>query len=147
MLRSGDVWITGSKQYKDFDSYLLGKNSFLSLLDSGDLPLVINTNFEEFISEKKEQLNDRIEKLNVLIQESSEIVKIKNNRLSISPYKGDVIPEEAKNVLKKIYDQIPRIKITSLLLEVDQWTNFSQQFTHLKREMDQLLLRMVSNFH
>jgi len=87
MLRSGDVWITGSKQYKDFDSYLLGKNSFLSLLDSGDLPLVINTNFEEFISEKKEQLNDRIEKLNVLIQESSEIVKIKNNRLSISPYK------------------------------------------------------------
>jgi hypothetical protein len=27
---------------------------------------------------------------------------------------------------------LPRVKITDLLLEVDQWTNFSGMFSHLK---------------
>lgn len=32
------------------------------------------------------------------------------------------------------YDLMPRVKITDLLLEADQWTDFTRHFTHLKSE-------------
>ncbi|MGF6808370.1 hypothetical protein OKW30_003496 [Paraburkholderia sp. Clong3] len=33
---------------------------------------------------------------------------------------------------QQAYDLMPRVKITDLLLEVGQWTDFTRHFTHLK---------------
>lgn len=35
------------------------------------------------------------------------------------------------DITRAIYDVLPRIKLTELLVEVDSWTRFSQQFVHL----------------
>ncbi len=42
------------------------------------------------------------------------------------------LPEEAEQLMRRAYTLIPHVKITDLLLEVDQWTGFTQHFTHLK---------------
>jgi hypothetical protein len=38
-LRSGDIWVPGSRQFKDFEDYLLPRTVFESMLASGSLPL------------------------------------------------------------------------------------------------------------
>src|SRR5271165_3763223 len=42
-LRSGDIWVPGSRQFKDFEDYLLPTAAFEALLGSDSLPLVIQT--------------------------------------------------------------------------------------------------------
>jgi TnpA family transposase len=39
--------------------------------------------------------------------------------------------EEAEVLLQHVYDLLPRIKLTDLLVEVDGWTHFTRHFTHL----------------
>jgi hypothetical protein len=38
-LRSGDVWVEGSRQHKDFDEYLITTKEFTTLKTAGKLPL------------------------------------------------------------------------------------------------------------
>jgi TnpA family transposase len=49
---------------------------------------------------------------------------------SISPLKANV-PDEAELWADRLYDVLPRIHLTDLLMEVDSWTGFSKCFTHL----------------
>jgi TnpA family transposase len=51
--------------------------------------------------------------------------------LKITPIETSV-PKNAKPFVDKATTLLPRVKITELLLEVDQWTNFTEHFTHLK---------------
>lgn len=44
------------------------------------------------------------------------------------------MPEEAEQIEKELFSVIPRIKVTELLLEVDQWTDFTRHFAHLRNE-------------
>ena len=40
-LRAGDIWVAGSRQYRDFDSYLIPPGTFTALREKGPLPLAI----------------------------------------------------------------------------------------------------------
>jgi hypothetical protein len=39
-------------------------------------------------------------------------------------------PEEAKSLSQTIYNMLPRVKLTDLLLEVLNWTGFDEHLTH-----------------
>ncbi|EEA6839295.1 Tn3 family transposase, partial [Salmonella enterica subsp. enterica serovar Typhimurium] len=45
-----------------------------------------------------------------------------------------VMPESAQALITQVASMLPHIKITELLLEVDDWTGFSDEFTHLKTD-------------
>ena len=44
----------------------------------------------------------------------------------------NAVPEEADALLRQAYALLPHVKVTDLLLEVDRWTKFTDDFTHLK---------------
>ena len=132
-LRSGDIWVTGSLNYQDFERYLLSKSLFNELAQNHDLPLSIAVNYDEYIESRLNLLNASFDEANSCFKnKSSEDVLIKNGRLSIKPYQGNTIPDEAKSIIREIYNELPKIKITDLLVEVDSWTGFTDQFTHLR---------------
>lgn len=43
-----------------------------------------------------------------------------------------IVPDEAEILIEQAYSLLPHVKITELLLEVDNWINFTQYFKHLK---------------
>lgn len=131
-LRSGDLWVQGSRQYKDFEDYLIPADRFTEMRDQNQVPLNVALNVEEFLSERMELLSNKIQIVCKLI-ESNELPdsSIINDRIKIKPLENTV-PEEAEVLGKKIYSLLPLIKITDLLKEVDQWTGFTDQFIHLK---------------
>jgi len=57
-------------------------------------------------------------------------VALEKGRLTITPLKADV-PEQVEEWSDRLYDLLPRIHLTDLLMEVDSWIHFSRCFTHL----------------
>ena len=51
--------------------------------------------------------------------------------LKITPL-DNAVPDEAEALMQQAYSLLPHLKITELLLEVDDWTGFTRHFKHLK---------------
>lgn len=56
---------------------------------------------------------------------------ITDTGLRITPQDA-VVPESAQALIDQASALLPRIKITELPMEVDDWTGFTRHFTHLK---------------
>lgn len=133
-LRSGDMWVPGSRQFKDFEDYLLPQTRFTTLRDANKLSLAIDTDGERYLQDRLALLKEKLTEVERLVA-SGELpdAEIADELLKIKPLTKSV-PEEAERLEETIFGVIPRIKITELLLEVDQWTNFTQHFTHLRTD-------------
>jgi TnpA family transposase len=132
-LRSGDIWVEGSRQFKIFDEYLLPVDKYNELLLEKSLGLPIELNFDIFIEDKLNALTNSLKTVEGLAESNDlpDATFSNKGRLSITPL-DNAVPPEADAFINKIYDLLPRVKITELLVEVDSWTNFSSEFKHLK---------------
>jgi len=130
-LRSGDLWVLGSRQFNDFKEYLLSPQLF-GKLKSSRLPLPVELNGTNYVNERLAKLREYFSKVNILATHGKlPDVAITNGVLKVTPL-TNLVPDEASAAMRKVYALMPHIRITELLLEVDQWTGFSRHFTHLK---------------
>lgn len=131
-LRAGDVWVPGSRQFKDFEDYLLPQARFAALRADGDLPVAIATDGGCYLRERLALLTGKLQEVDRLAASGAlPDAEIADELLKVKPLTKSV-PEEAERLEAEIYSVMPHLKITELLLEVDQWTNFTRHFTHLR---------------
>jgi TnpA family transposase len=131
-LRSGDIWVQGSRQFRDFDEYLLPAEKFASLRQAGALPLAIITDCEPYLRDRLLLLEQQMETVNQLAKaDALPDAIVTAAGLKITPLTNSV-PEAADALMQKAYSLVPHLKITELLMEVDEWTGFTGHFTHLK---------------
>lgn len=67
-LRSGDLWVQGSRQYKDFEDYLIPADKFKEIKDETNIPLDIELNAEKFLSERMNLLSNKMKIVCKLIE-------------------------------------------------------------------------------
>jgi len=131
-LRSGDVWVAGSRQHKDFDEYLVPAEKFSALKAADTLPLSVSTACEEYLHGRLSMLERKLETVNKLAAANDlPEASITNSGLKITPLDA-AVPDAAQQLIDRTAMMLPRVKITELLLEVDAWTAFTRHFTHLK---------------
>uniref|UniRef100_B8HZ41 Transposase Tn3 family protein n=1 Tax=Cyanothece sp. (strain PCC 7425 / ATCC 29141) TaxID=395961 RepID=B8HZ41_CYAP4 len=131
-LRSGDIWVQGSRQFKDFDTYLIPSEKFTALKLTHQLPLAVADNCEEYLHERLSRLEQQLETVNRMADANDlpEAI-ITEAGLKITPL-DTAVPDAAQALIKQTAAWLPHVKITELLLEVDEWTDFTRHFTHLK---------------
>jgi TnpA family transposase len=131
-LRSGDIWIKGSRQFKNFDDYLMPVNHFKSVQNQGELPLAILLDQDDYLDQRLELLKNQLKIANrlALLEELPE-ASITDSGLRITPL-DKAVPDEAKELISQASSMLPHLKITELLQEVDEWVGFTDHFTHLK---------------
>jgi len=131
-LRSGDVWVHGSRQFKDFNDYLIPYEQFISLKKNNELALAVVSDGDAYLQNKIEELKKRLETVNNLAKyDQLPDARIDESGLKITPL-VNTVPPEADVLMQQVYSLLPHVKVTDLLMEVDGWTRFSRQFTHLK---------------
>jgi TnpA family transposase len=145
-LRSGDVWVQGSRQFRDFDEYLIPLEKFNALLHQGELALAITTECERYLGDRLLLLQQQLESVDRIAQANQlPDAIITASGLRITPL-ANAVPDEADILMQRAYALLPHVKITELLLEVDEWTGFTRHFTHLKSgdtAKDRILLLAV----
>jgi TnpA family transposase len=132
-LRSGDVWVQGSRQFKDFEEYLLPPEKFATLKESNKLSLAVATDCDEFLESRVFLLEQQLQIVNRMAASNNlpDAIITAESGLKITPLDASV-PDAAQVVIDQTAMLLPHVKITELLLEVDQWTDFTKHFTHLK---------------
>jgi TnpA family transposase len=132
-LRSGDIWVTGSRQFKDFEEYLLSASRFTTQRDQQALGLAVETDCDRFLEGRLALLECEMATAERLAatNELPDAVVTSTGRLKITPL-DNAVPDEAEVLMQQVYSILPRLKITDLLLEVDKWTGFTRHFRHLK---------------
>lgn len=125
-VRAGDVSIVGSRQYRDFEEYLFSEFTWNQTKENTRLS--VSLSFEDYITERTSSLNER---LKWLTANSNKLdgVSLDKGKLSLARLEKDV-PEEAKKFSASLYQMLPRIKLTDLLMDIAYITGFHEQFTH-----------------
>ena len=57
-------------------------------------------------------------------------VRIDNGELVLSSLEAEERPESVAQLEERIDRMLPRVQLTNLLIEVDNWTKFSKHFVH-----------------
>ena len=131
-LRSGDVWVRGSRQFKDFEEYLLPPSRFSAQREQQALGLAVETDCERFLEARPAVLERELQTVERLAaQDQLPDASISGTGLKLTPL-DSAVPPEADALMRRAYGLLPHLKITELLLEVDDWTGFTRHFTHLK---------------
>ncbi|AXI24628.1 Tn3 transposase DDE domain protein [Cardinium endosymbiont of Sogatella furcifera] len=134
-LRSGDIWVKGSRRYKNFDDYLIPKNEFDKLIQNHELPLPGLFYYSEYIGNRLKLLKSRLEEVNdMAVSGNLPDVEISNKGVKVTPLDNSV-PAEVSPLAVLVYSMLSHPKITEILDEVNDWTDFTQHFSHLKNEV------------
>lgn len=131
-LRSGDIWVKGSRQFKDFEEYLVTPDQFSILKKNQEIPLPLEGGGDQYLENRLAHLKSELTKVNELAKLNDlPDASITQYGLKITPLDASV-PQAAQVLINQVVAVLPHIKITELLLEVDCWTNFTRHFSHLK---------------
>ena len=130
-LRSGDIWVEGSRQWRAVEDQLIPPALFAAMRAAGPLPVAVPATAEEYLAERRALLERRLSEVAAkAAADALEDVRIKGDEMKITPLKA-ITPEEAEDVADRLYAMIPNARITDLLAEVHRWTGFADAFTHL----------------
>lgn len=131
-LRSGDVWVQDSRRFRDFEDYLVPLAKFSDLMQSGKLPLAVVTDCDQYLSERLTLLTAQLATVNrMAAADDLPDAIITASGLKIMPLDA-AVPHNAQALIDQTAMILPHVKITELLLEVDEWTEFTRHLTHLK---------------
>lgn len=127
-LRSGDLWVERSSNYRRFDTYLLPSNKVPPIAASMSLPGTA----DEWLEGRMRELDWRLQRFaHRLTKGQVEGVDFAGGKLSIAPIRSDE-PKETRDLAAKIDGLLPSVRITELLHEVARETGFTDAFTNLR---------------
>ena len=133
-LRSGDIWVQGSRQFKDFEDYLVPPEKFASLKQFNELPLAVDTDCDQYLLKRLALLEQQLATVNRLAaaNELPDAIITVGSGLKVTRPLDAAVPDAAQALIDQAAALLPHVKITEWLMEVDEWTGFTRHFTHLK---------------
>lgn len=126
-IRSGDVWVEGSRLHKDFEEYLVSKDDWVKAKVKGN-KIAVKISFDQYIQERIETLNTKLHWISKNINKV-ESINIEKQKIQVERLQADT-PEESRNFSLSLYNMLPRVKLTDLLMEVAEWTGYEESFVH-----------------
>jgi len=125
--RSGDIWLAHSRRYGDL------KQALVPVEAAQATPrLTVPLDPESWIEDRKVRLADGLNRLAKAARSgaipggSIEDGVLKIDRLTAA------VPETAEALVLDLYDRLPAVRITDLLLEVDDAIGFTDAFTNVR---------------
>ena len=125
--RAGDIWLAHSRRYGDLKDALVPAE-----VARATPKLAMPFEPEIWLADRKSRLADSLQ----LLARAARAGAIPGGSIEDGVLKIDrltaAVPEEADAMVLDLYKRLPEIRITDLLLEVDDAIGFTEAFTHLR---------------
>ena len=131
-LRSGDVYLSHSRRFSELEKYFIPKDRWPSYRD--EVLAITGTPLDPHVrlQQRESELIDLIEQVESLLNKSDGDLREEEGKLILSPLEAEERSPQLNQLTQLISAQLPRIDIAELLVEVDNWTGFSDAFKHLQ---------------
>jgi TnpA family transposase len=130
-LRAGDIMVDGSLRYLDFDSYLLPEAQWQLLQQTATTQLAVPDDAQTYLQDSQTQFEAAAKRLKEALKaDESPLTVSDDGDLHLARLKQSV-PTEVDALRYRLYNHMPTIDFTQMVIDVDQWTGFLDQFTHL----------------
>ena len=106
---------------------------FATLKLASELPLAVATDCDQYLHDRLELLEAQLATVNRMAAANDlpDAIITTASGLKITPLDA-AVPDAAQAMIDQTAMLLPHLKITELLMEVDEWTGFTRHFTHLK---------------
>jgi TnpA family transposase len=129
-LRSGSVWLEGSRQYANLDSYLMPRSRWEQVRQTFCEMVGVAEEGKVQLKIKQATLEENLARLDKHLPKN-QFVRIEKGELILSPlHKEEEDIRQETALAKLIGPLLPTIQLGQLLAEVDAWTGFSVHLTH-----------------
>ena len=131
-LRSADVWVEGSQSFRPMAEHLMPHKDFAALKEADQLGLGVQRDGAAWLAEMQQLLDFNLKRLAYRARNGKlEGVRLEAGSLLVTPLASEVPPDaEALNL--ELNETYPLVEVPDLLREVNEWTGFADQFTHIR---------------
>src|SRR5580704_2086597 len=127
-LRSGDVWVERSSNYRSFDSYLLPPAAVPKVVSDLSLP----ASADEWLASRRQELDKRLRQFAESLRRGTlDGVEMRDGRLHVTPVKASA-PPDARSFAHRVDALLPAVRITELLHDVNRATGFVSAFSNMR---------------
>ncbi len=156
-LRSGDVWVPGSRRYAAPTTFLLPAKRWEGMRAEYCALVDASPSADEALEQVGEQLHAALGELEPLLASGDGPVRMtEKGEIVVSKLSAMAVPEPVEQLRLQLVDLLPRPQLTELLIEVDRWASWSDQLTHaggkthrdpqLRRNLYAAILAQACNF-
>ena len=128
-LRAGDVWLAGSRRYADPQTYLIPREGWPGLRTEVCREIQAPEDGTDRLREREQELSGLLDRVEALLAKGGD-VRMEGNDLVVSPLEAEQKPESTAELERLIDERLPLVELSELLIEVDGWTRFSDDFEH-----------------
>ncbi len=130
-LRSGEIWVQGSRRYANPASYLIAAEAWPAqrpeVLDLTGMPAT----FAERLGTLDEEAHRYLDDLDALLADPDAPVRLDaDGELHLKALTAEVVDASVMAERDAVVARLPAVPLTELLIEVDRETGFSSHLTH-----------------
>lgn len=128
-LRSGDVWVEGSRRYADPQSYLIPKERWPGMRPEVRVLTGSSHDGVEHLEGCRAELAEALARLEDGASRGNR-VQVQADKLVFRRDRSEGLPESAAALSGEVGARLPKVELADLLVEVDRWTGFLGAFEH-----------------
>jgi TnpA family transposase len=128
-LRSSDLHVVGSREHRDWTSYLHTEEAWEARRESWFVDWHASTDPDEYLEQAADTLDRKLREVAATLKDNP-FASVVDGELRLSEDDKVEIPNSAKDLRKKVVALLPRVSLADLLIEVDSWVEVRDHFTH-----------------
>lgn len=128
-LRAGNIWVEGSRRYTNPQTYLIPKDQWQQMRSEVAQELGMPEAGEQRLKTLTTQLDRELLQFSQTLA-AHQGIRIENEQLVVSPLAAEVPSDTVKALQSLVSKCLPLVDLTDLMIEVDQFTQFSQSLVH-----------------
>ena len=123
-LRSGDVFVSGSRKFADLESYLIPVAQWPGLRPEVLRQLGLPQDPSQHLHTRLAEFEALLPQVTALLAEGGE-VRLEDGELVVTALQAEELPASLQALDEQIRARMPAVELTDILVEVDGWTSFS----------------------
>lgn len=123
-LRSGDVFVPGSRKFADLESYLIPAAQWPGLRGEVLRQLGLPDDPRQRLHARLAELEALLPQVTALLAAGGE-VRLEDGELVLTALQAEELPASLRVLDERIRARMPVVELTDILVEVDDWTGFS----------------------